>query len=207
MRVNKYWQNFHFKTKLFCLLDCSFLELLFKYHYYFWQETMFSKYSEHILMMLSSQQLEGIWERQAIWTSPFSLPNKLLALIWPHRALKNTRTCTEIRAFQPVSMVTTDQVLEHLTSPLKAAEMDCYNKIQMSYPLSVLTRLTGQTWRSWWALKKNSINNRLIKNNAGHNSSRQRKYDASYFHKQTMNDILWCTVTPKRIWILLSILF
>ncbi len=190
---------FILKRNFFCLLDCSFLELLFKYHYYFWQETMFSKYSENILMMLPSHQLEGIWERQAIWTSPVSLPNELLALIWPHRALKNTRTCTEIRAFQTVSMVTTDQVLEHLTSPLKAAEMDCYNKIQMSYPLSVLTRLTGQTWRSKWALRKNSINNRLIKNNEVHNSSRQRKYDASYFHKQTMNVIFYDVQWPQKV--------
>ncbi len=158
---------FILKLNFFCLLACSFLELSFKYHYYFW-----IKYSENILMMLLSHQCEGMWEHQAVLTSAFSLPNELLASIWPHRALKNTRTCTEIRAFQPVSMVTTEQVLEHRTSPLKAAEMDCYNKIRMSYPLSVLTRLTGKTWRSRWALKKNNINNRLIKNNEVHNSSR-----------------------------------
>lgn len=88
-------------------------------------------------------------------------------------------------------MVTKEHVLEHLIYPLNAAEMDCYNKIQMSYPLSVLTRHTDQTWRSRWALRKNSINNRLIKNKEIHNNSRQRKYDASYFHKQTMNVIFY----------------
>jgi len=77
-------------------------------------------------------------------------------------------------------MVTPDQVLEHLTSPLKAADGLLQSNINVlpfvrSHP-SHRANLEVQV-----GPEENNRNNRLIKNNEGH------KNNAAFFHKQTMN--------------------